>query len=207
MTEITSEQHEEATVSLGTYCSVCACTRVCDTGWRCVTVAYRVPEPRAKESSLIKVKRSDPTNLFSQNEFCIVSSPATTESMQLGFCIVSSPATESMQEVCGPVRKWRIYRRTHNKHDVGARGAPSVFAVASPQFVTACLYSSRGDGQRDGDFRPAARRGKPRSLRGPSAGPWCRWKQLLLMVLIHLLLMVSSLVPLLRSTLCGMRKT
>ena len=99
MTEITSERHAEETVSLGTYCSVCACMRVCDTGWRCVTVAYRVPEPRAKESSLIKVKRSDPTNLFSQNEFCIVSSPATTESMQLGFCIVSSPATESMQEV------------------------------------------------------------------------------------------------------------
>ena len=39
MTEITSEQHEEATVSFGTYCSVCACTRVCDTGRCCVKVA------------------------------------------------------------------------------------------------------------------------------------------------------------------------
>ena len=56
MREITSEQHGEATVSLGTYCSVCACTRVCDTGWCCVTVAYRVPEPRGNVSSL---KRSE----------------------------------------------------------------------------------------------------------------------------------------------------
>ena len=71
MTEITSEQHEEATVSLGTYCSVCACTRVCDTGWRCVTVAYRVPEPRGNVSSL---KRSEA--MFEKLFGCSTASPA-----------------------------------------------------------------------------------------------------------------------------------
>ena len=52
MTEITSEQHRPATVYFDTYCSVCACTHMCDTGWCCVTVAYRVPEPRGNVSSL-----------------------------------------------------------------------------------------------------------------------------------------------------------
>eukprot|EP00964_Phaeocystis_antarctica_P007342 scaffold3982_cov65-Phaeocystis_antarctica.AAC.2 len=37
--------------------------------------------------------------------------------------------------------------------------------------------------------------------------PWCRWKQLLLMVLLQLLMIVSSLVHLLRSTLSGRHNT